>query len=63
MRKNNGRKQIKPDKVYPKNRIGTISYKVEIPIGKKVQRITLSEFKYIHDAYEVFSKQSGFKGF
>ena len=57
-------KEKQPDKVYPKNRIGTLEYIVKVPLGGLNNiEITLSEFKYLHDAYDKFAKQSGFKGF
>ena len=54
-----------PDKVYVKNDIGTLGYWVKIPLDRPPYtiEITLSEFKYIHDCYEKFSKQCGFRGF
>jgi len=55
---------MKPDKVHEINNIDSIDYKVIIKMNDgTVKKFTLSEFKWIHDAYDIFSKQSGFRGF
>ena len=55
----------KPDKVHLINRIEDLEYRVRFHLEGTLSTIELSltEFKYLHDAYEKFSKQSGFKGF
>jgi len=53
-----------PDKVYPINRIGDLHYIVKIPMDNSEPfELTLTEFKYLHDCYVKFAKQSGFRGF
>ena len=60
------KKQVKkPDKVRAVNRIGMLEYVVKIPIqGQPMPiQLTLTEFKYLAEAYRKFAKQCGFKGF
>ena len=52
-----------PDKIYPINNITDIDYKIVIYREDDSEiELTLTEYKYIHDAYEIFAKQTGFKG-
>ncbi|HEC66187.1 hypothetical protein LCGC14_2737700 [marine sediment metagenome] len=62
-RKNNA--TVAPDKIYPKNKIGDIDYFVTIKFkdGRTMLTLSLTEFKYLHDAYYEFEYQTGFKGF